>query len=85
MIKSSLRLEVSQRQFDLTLHTGVQLHPISIFLMEVKFPAMKLVLEGKGKFFSRVKKCDLPSCLKKLTLVTKAAWAAKESGVWAPR
>lgn len=53
--------------------------------MEVKFPAMKLVLEGKGKFFSRVKKCDLPSCLKKLTLVTKAAWAAKESGVWAPR
>lgn len=72
-----MRLEVSEKPFDLTLHTGVQLHPISIFLMGVKFPAMKLALKGKGKICSRTKTHDLPLSLKKLTFATETGWAAR--------
>lgn len=41
-IQSSLRLAVSEKQFDLTLDAGARLHPLSIFLVEVKFPAVML-------------------------------------------
>lgn len=47
-----------------------KLPPVSIFLMEVKAPAMKLALEGKGKFCSRTWEQKLT--LKKLTLTSKA-------------
>lgn len=57
----------------------------STVLMEVKFPARELALEGKGRTHSGTRRHDLPVHVKKFTLATKAGWAAREGGVWALR
>lgn len=83
--QSSLRPAASEKQYDLTLHAGVQLPPLSISLMEVKFLVVTLALHGKGNICSWTKRCDLPGSLQKLTLATEAGWTAREGGACAPR
>lgn len=77
-----MRLEFHRSS--LISHCMQELHPINIFLMEVKVPAVKLALEDKRNIFPRTKGHDLPLTLKKVTLARKADGAARVGSVWTP-